>query len=422
MRYRKPEELKESGIKWVNEIPGDWEEVNLKFLFFISKGNGFSKYYDSQNAIGEELIPYLSMEYLRKDDVDNQYINSNESHVLVTENDTLILWDGSNAGEFIKGKFGALSTTLSKISPKRKVERTFSYYLLKAIEKRIKDNTVGMGIPHVNPDYLKSTKLPLPGRDEQHSIATFLDRKTEAIDGVIQKKEQLIERLKEKRQVLITQAVTNGLDSDVLMENSDIEWLDEKPKHWENTRLRFLADINTGSKNTEDTEEDGEYPFYVRSPIIRSIDDYSFDEEAVLTSGDGAGVCEIYHYVNGKYELHQRMYRITDFKEILGRYLYYYMIANFKKDVMKFSAKSTVDSLRMHMFKNFPIVYGSKKEQEEIVNYIEDQERRFESIISDLETQIEKLKEYRQSLISAAVTGKIDVRDEVEVESKEVMA
>ena len=188
---------------------------------------------------------------------------------------------------------------------------------------------------------------------------------------------------------------------------SGVEWLGDIPKDWKFSRLKYLAKIDTGSKDTQDNEDEGIYPFFVRSKKIQSINTYSFDGEAILTPGDG-DIAEIFHHVNCKFDFHQRVYIICNFKNIIGRYLYYYMIINFKKEVKKLSAKTTVDSLRRPMFLDFPVVYHID-EQQEIADFLDEKSKIFDEAISKKEQLISKLELAKQSLISEVVTGKLKV-------------
>ena len=119
---------------------------------------------------------------------------------------------------------------------------------------------------------------------------------------------------------------------------------------WEVKKLGDLANIGTGKKDTQDKVEDGKYPFFVRSQIVERINSYSFDGEAILTAGDGVGVGKVFHYINGKFDYHQRVYKLSDFKEgTSGRYIYEYFKKNFIREVTKYTAKTSVDSVRMEM-------------------------------------------------------------------------
>ena len=258
---------------------------------------------------------------------------------------------------------------------------------------------------------IKNLKFPIPTISEQTQIANYLDHKTQIIDTLIEKKELLIKKLQAQRQAIINEAVTKGLNPNAKMKDSGIEWLGEIPEHWEIVKLRFLADITTGDKDTENKEPDGNYPFFVRSQTIEKISSYTFDGEAILTAGDGVGVCKVWHYINDKFDFHQRVYMMYNFKQVIGKYLFHFLKENFVHEVLKLSAKSTVDSLRRPMFLNFPVAVPPIKEQNEIIEIVTNSYGLIDGSTIKITTQIKKLKSYRQSIISEAVTGKIDVRD-----------
>jgi len=185
--------------------------------------------------------------------------------------------------------------------------------------------------------------------------------------------------------------------------DSGIEWIGEIPKHWVLLRMKYLCEITTGNKDTEDREENGEYPFFVRSPNVERISSFSFDGEAILTAGDGVGVCKVFHYYKGKFDFHQRVYKLSIFKNVIGKYLFYYIKENFIKVVKKISAKSTVDSLRLHMFQNFLIAIGSEEEQTQIAKYLDYKTSLIDKLIEKNEKLIELLEEKRSAIINQAV-------------------
>ena len=152
-------------------------------------------------------------------------------------------------------------------------------------------------------------------------------------------------------------------------ESAFSEWKDSGflQKHkttWEQRKAKELCSISTGKSNTQDRIEDGKYPFYVRSPIVERSNRYLFDEEAVLTVGDGVGTGKVFHYVNGKYDLHQRVYRMFGFsEEISAKYFYYYFSNHFYDRVMAMTAKTSVDSVRYEMIADMEISLPNKQEQ-----------------------------------------------------------
>ena len=174
--------------------------------------------------------------------------------------------------------------------------------------------------------------------------------------------------------------------------DSGVEWLGEIPSSWNIKRLKFLGNIKTGEKDTVNSIDDGKYPFFVRSQTVERIDTYSHEEEAVLTAGDG-GVGKVFHYINGKFDYHQRVYKVSKFREIIGKYLFYYMKSFLYEEVIKLSAKTTVDSLRLPMFLNFPIIYGEIEVQQRIVEFLDRKTSEIDQAIAQKQRLIELLQE-----------------------------
>lgn len=182
------------------------------------------------------------------------------------------------------------------------------------------------------------------------------------------------------------------------------EWLGEKPITWKLTRLKYLARINTGSKDTQDKKVNGKYNFYVRSQKIEKIDVHTNEGEAILTAGDGVGVGKVFHYVDGKYSVHQRVYIFNQFKSVLGKFLYYYLKSNLGNEVLNGNAKSTVDSLRKPLLNDFIVIYPDLSIQKMIVKFIDSKLSKIDSLISLKEKQIKLLEEQRQAMITEAIT------------------
>lgn len=122
---------------------------------------------------------------------------------------------------------------------------------------------------------------------------------------------------------------------------------------WSIRRFRFLCGISTGNKDTINAVDNGEYPFHVGLHKVEKINSYTFDGKAILIAGDGVGAGKVFHYVNGKFDYHQRVYNIHNFKEVIGKYLFYYLKYNFYKEIKRSNTKSTVDSVRLPMFLDF---------------------------------------------------------------------
>ena len=430
-RYKRYERYKDSGVEWIGEIPEHWGIIKLKFLSTIFKGKNPQELTDEWR---EEFLPYLSMEYLRNSgDTLTLYAYPEKNLVTVNNSDILILWDGSNAGEIVEGKNGILSSTMAKIVPNNIVTR-YLYWFLKGIEKFFKDNTVGMGIPHVNGETLKNHLVLLPNLQDQNSIANFLDQKTAEIDALIADKEKLIQLLQEKRQAIITEAVTKGLNPSVKMKDSGIEWIGEIPEHWGVSKIKFTTYVKgrIGWQGLRADEFIDEGPYLVTgtdfvdglvnwdSCYHISMERYNeappiqLRENDLLITKDGT-IGKVAIVKNKpKYAILNSGIFVTRPKNSAYLTEFMYWILNsqvFNKFIQYMSLGSTIVHLYQQTFENFSFPITNLNEQKTIAHFLDRKVAEIDGLISDIKLQIQKLKEYRQSLISEAVTGKIDVRE-----------
>lgn len=179
-------------------------------------------------------------------------------------------------------------------------------------------------------------------------------------------------------------------------------WLGDLPSGWREVALRYLARVETGSRDTVDAVPGGDYPFIIRSKKPLQIDSYSYDTEAVLTAGDGA-IGEIFHHLKGKFEAHQRVYVIHDFRGLLGRFFFYYFSSEFSQTVAYGGAQSTVASLRRPMLTDFPVALPPMKAQRAIVDYLDRETAQIDAFIAKNEELITLLTERRAAEIELAV-------------------
>lgn len=174
------------------------------------------------------------------------------------------------------------------------------------------------------------------------------------------------------------------------------------PKDWDCIAAKHLMKIETGSRNTEHKTDMGKYPFFVRSQKVEHIDTYHYDCEAVLTAGDGVGTGKVFHHYIGKFDAHQRVYVMSNFDGITGRYFYNYFSENFGKEVSKYTAKSSVDSVRRDMIAEMIIPLPPIEEQDHIAKALSD----VDSMIFSLEKLIAKKKAVKQGAMQELLTGK----------------
>ncbi len=219
-------------------------------------------------------------------------------------------------------------------------------------------NARGSTLKGIRMQDLKNLEIPVPPLEIQNEIVRILDNFTEL-------EEELEEELEARRKQY------EYYRDSLLTFDDSVEW----------TTLENIADIGTGSSNTNEGLIEGLYPFYVRSPEVRRKNTYEYDETAIITSGDGVGVGKIFHYVEGKYALHQRAYRIhINTNKIIPKFYYFYMKTTFYSYINKEQFKASVQSIRRPMLNKYPVPIPSIKDQERIVAIME----RFEVICNDI--------------------------------------
>ena len=181
------------------------------------------------------------------------------------------------------------------------------------------------------------------------------------------------------------------------IKKSTVKLLLTPKEGWQEKSLGDLAFIKTGGRNTQDATASGRYPFFVRSPNVERIDTYSFDGEAILVAGDGVGAGKVFHYINGKHDCHQRVYRIRDFHpEVMGRFIYCVLSEQFPSYMERRNDKASVDSLRLPAFKSFPVSYPDVNEQKRIVTILDS----IDDTISELRAQLVKSQSIKQGMMT----------------------
>lgn len=413
-------EMKNSGVDWIGNIPDSWEvkpirhflderiEKNsnqqVKAILSLSAKEGVTLY-NGENHSGNKPREDLS------------------DYKIVRKNDIV-----ANSMNILSGSVG-LSDYLGVVSPVYYVYYNrdsnvnnlyYLYYLFQCKEFQrglwglgngilVKEsesgslNTIRTRIPSKR---LRMQLFPSCSKKEQDQIVIVLDKNTKKIDILISNQEQQIEKLKQYKQSLITEVVTKGLNPDVPMKDSGIEWIGKIPNNWQIVRFRFIAKITTGNQDTQNATADGNYPFYVRSPIVEKSDTYTFEGPGILMAGDGAGAGRVFHLVDGKYAVHQRVYRFYDFKFIVPELLKLFLETQFSTVMDYGSAKTTVPSVRLPMIQDFPVCIPTKTEQMKMITYLRDKIKKIDSLIVIKQEKIDKLNDYKKSLIYEYVTGK----------------
>ena len=240
----------------------------------------------------------------------------------------------------------------------------------------------------IKPQHLWSMPVALPKRDEQEKIAECLS----SLDDLINAENKKLVFLKTHKKGLMQKLFP--------AEGKTVPELRfpvySRSGAWDLRQIIDFAKVTTGSKDTQNKVESGKHPFFVRSQVIEKIDTYTFDCEAILTSGDGVGVGKNFHYIVGKFDFHQRVYCIYDFDNTAcGKFVYYYFSEFFQKRVMQLSAKNSVDSVRRSMITEMPIFMPDYKEQQKIADFLSAIDER----INAQTEKIEALKAHKKGLM-----------------------
>lgn len=303
---------------------------------------------------------------------------------------------------FINSPCWPLNTTLY-INNFHGNDEKFIYYFLNRI--RFTSFSDKSGVPGVNRNDLHSELVEYPTSiAEQQAIAAALSD----VDALLSSLSDLIAKKRNIKKAAMQELLTGktrlpGFQVSPALKNTEVGVI---PEDWEVNCIKNLAEIKTGKKNTQDSVTGGKYPFFVRSQTVERINTYSFDGEAVLTAGDG-DTGKVFHYINGKFDYHQRVYKISNFSNKLNGYFFYLYFSNYFYDrIMQMTAKSTVDSVRMEMIADMPIALPSLAEQQAIASVLSD----MDAEIAALEARQEKIKHIKQGMMQNLLTGKIRLR------------
>ena len=433
-KLEKYSSYKDSGVEWLGKIPEHWEIQKLKFNSKIETGNSIS---DSQKGnyenIEDESYPYIATKDINYDFSTIDYSNglripiNNKNFKISNQDTTLICIEGGSAGKkiaFNTQKICFVNKLASIQSINSNVPK-FLYYLTKSyiFKKQFELSMNGL-IGGVSISTMKNFELIFPPKEEQTKIASFLDEKTAQIDEVISQKEKLIELLKERKQIVINDAVTKGLDKNVEFVDSGVEWIGKIPKQWKLIPLKYIL------KERNERSISGEETLFMMSQIYGLVVRADYHEKAEVAK-DSIGNKKVYKndLVFNKLKAHLGVFyksNIDDVGLVSPDYAVYY--TNDKIEDLKFLeilfrhpkyigqfislATGIVEGLiRLYTDDLFSlkVAVPPKEEQKQIIIYCEEQVSKIDKAIELQQNYISKLKEYKASLIDSVVTGKVKV-------------
>jgi len=431
---------KPSGVEWSGEIPEHWPIVRLRFSAKInpsrSELNGVPEIQQASFIPMEAVHEYggLSLDQTRPlSEVGTGYTYFREGDVL-TAKITPCFENGK--GSIAKGLYNGLgfgTTELHVLRPYSDLDRSFLFYVTisDAFRKLGASYMYGAGgQKRVPDDFVKDFRQPMPPPVEQQAIASLLDRETARIDSLIEKKKRQIELLQEKRSALISHAVTKGLDPNVKMKDSGVEWLGEIPEHWEVKSIRRIAKaVKTGGTPAGAEEmhfDQTGFNWYTPSDFhvdvtlsgsSRRLSEIGkkevrlFPAMTVMMVGIGATIGKVALSLEPS-SCNQQINAIVCNSKMTPKFLTY-LLRIMRAYIFRCGKFTTLPIINQEDTKALIITCPPLPEQDVIVSILDNETERTDALIGKIQMSIDKLREYRTALISAAVTGKIDVRKEV---------
>jgi len=428
--FKKYPEYQVSGVKWLGEIPKGWTLRRFKYLFkeinersnegnedllSVSQYTGVTKKSDKVND-GNLLTTASTLEGYKK-----VYKNDLVSNIMLA-------WNGSLGFSPFNG-ITSPAYSIYRLN-KGNNERYFHYLvrteIYKAEFKRNSSGVIESRLRLYTDDFFNIWSI-LPSLEEQTAIANFLDKKCGKIDQAISQKQKLIKLLKERKQILIQNAVTKGLDPNAKMKDSGVDWIGEIPMNWEVKRLKYLAEIRYGLGQPP-KEKEGGLPIIRATNVERGLivekgliyvdpEDIPWDRNPELKendiivvrsgayTGDSAIVTKKYANTIAGYDM------VMTPKNVNATFLSYSMLASYVlfEQLYLQRMRAAQPHLNAEELGETLIIIPQDNEQKQIVNHIETQSIKIDKAIALQQQQIEKLKEYKASVINSAVTGKIKV-------------
>ncbi len=447
-KYKAYPEYKDSGVEWLGKIPNHWTTLAIKHVAQLNPSKsciGIEKMKGMCSFIPMEKLKFNSLcldEIKNVTDVYNGYTYFENEDILIAkvtpcfENKNMVVAHDLNNG------IGFGSSEIYVLRCNDIINNDFLFYRLQ------EDNFMSIaegamtgagGLKRVPSEVLNNFKFGLPSKKEQSIIVDFLKHETAKIDKLIERQQQLIELLKEKRQAVISHAVTKGLNPDVPMKDSGVEWLGEIPQHWGVTRLKYeCRNIVDCPHSTPNYTDEGEYPAIRTADILagyldlencRRVTESVYDERnfrLIPKAGDiiysregerfgiGAPIPE-----GAKVCLAQRV-MLFRAKSTPGYLMWALNSSSTYTQAQQDCIGSTSPHVNVDTIKNFILAWPPENEREEISNFIHQTLDSVESLTAHLTEKLTLLQERRAALISAAVTGKIDVRDWIAPEAQDV--
>ena len=420
MSYKTYETYKYSGVSWIGEIPEHWGMEKLEHYIEIITGHPFNS-----DFFSSEGLPLIRIRDLNEENTSVFWNRDYPNYAIINTNDLLVGMDGDFDVVSWKGGTALLNQRILKINSKKHLLNNYLKFFLQIPIKFINDLTMSTTVKHLSSNDVGKIQFMLPSFSEQEKIAKYLDQKTSKIDENISKNKELISLLEEKKTALINQVVTKGLDSNVPLKDSGIEWISEIPDHWKLVRNKNLF-VKSKVIVGQQWEKFPVLSLTKKGVIIKDIElnegkmpsDFSIYQivnpgNLLLCLFDIDVTPRCVGFIKNKGIVSAAYSEIKPIDKIFMKYYFYwYLMLDLDKRLLHLS-KNLRNSLSTDDFMSLPIVKPPLDEQIKIAEFLDNETLKIDEIIDKIQSNIEFLEEYKNSLIHHVVTGKIDVRDEI---------
>ncbi len=420
MSFPKYPKYKDSGVEWLGEVPEHWETRRLGYFFNERREKVSDKDFEPLSVTMNGIVPRIETA-AKTDDGENRKLVRVGDFVINSRSDR----KGSGGVSPMDGSVSLISTVLM---PLENVVGSFVHHMLRSVDFQEEFYRYGKGIVadlwSTNYSEMRNIVLAMPPTEEQALVAAFLDRETSKIDALVAEQRRLIELLKEKRQAVISHAVTKGLNPDAPMKPSGIEWLGDVPEHWELVSAKRVCNVFVPQRNKPELNHDGNGVCWVTMDQMRCeeisatgvwVSDTAASDAgtrplkagAVIASCVGTFGIAAINLVD--VVINQQLQAFIPGRRINPHFLRHCVI-NSAPYFEQIGTAATITYVNQLGFENMPLPLPPLREQAEIVDALGRHAKTLDTLTSEAELAIELLQERRTALISAAVTGKIDVR------------
>lgn len=403
---------KASGIDWLGEIPSHWEVCKIKHRISMVLGKMLQAKKPQRD--GYSLEKYLKsrnvsmLEISGLDNLDEMWFSDAEKSLYILKEGDVVMNEGGDIGKaalWQPQSFSCyLQNSVHKLTPNCSINSSFLTYYLATISFMgyFQSIVSQISIAHLTKEKLANTPLIVPPYEEQETIARYLDEVTAKVNALMSEKRAQVEDLRKYRTSLISETVTRGFNPDAPLRSSGIDWLGDIPEHWKLLKMKHCIEITNGS----DPQKDGNIPVYGSGATsFKTCGEYK-EGPTVLIGRKGATL-HIPHWIEGKYWNVDTAFDTKVKDNYILRY-FYYIACSF--DYEQYKSQTTLPSMTQSAYENAYIPVPPISEQQEIADYLDEKTAKIDSLVEELEAQLNDLATYKQAVITEAVTGKVDVR------------